>query len=348
MDKKTRNTISYVLLALVVLAIGAKYYWDHRTATQEDKYSMLKGEVFHTFYQIKYDQSADHSALVDSVFRAFSHSLNPFDSTSLIAAINCNQSVIADTMLKHVWRASEEISRASAGSYDVTCSPLINAWGFGFDSSLPITEAVIDSLRQFVGYTGVRLSGDSLIKSDPRTIFDFSSISKGYCADLLGQMLSEQGSANYMVELGGEIAFCGLNPSGKPWRVGINKPIEDAMGMMQDLQLVVSLNRPAGGLATSGNYRNFRILNGRKVAHTINPHTGYPIQTDVLSATIVAPSCMMADGLATACMTMTSDQIPKFIAQFPGVDYLLILSGQDENFRTIMSDGFRDLVVEEP
>ncbi|MDO4691802.1 MAG: FAD:protein FMN transferase [Porphyromonadaceae bacterium] len=348
MTSKLRNIIAYSVLALALLVVGVKYYLDHRSASREDKYSVLKGEVFHTFYQIKYDQQADYSALVDSTFRLFSQSLNPFDSTSLIAAINRNQSFQTDSMLRHVWQASRAISKASEGSYDVTCSPLINAWGFGFDSSLPITDQIIDSLKQFVGYQGVRLSGDSLIKSDPRMIFDFSSISKGYCADLLAQVLKGQGVKNYMVELGGEIAFRGLNPNGKPWRVGINKPIEDAMGMMQDLQLIVELDRPEGGLATSGNYRNFRILNGKKVAHTINPHTGYPIQTDVLSATIIAPSCMMADGLATACMTMSSAQIPEFIAQFPDVDYLLILSGQDENFRTIMSDGFRNLVVEEP
>lgn len=346
MQLANRTKVAYLLLALGVAFLCVRY-WMQRSeqAASARDYTVLRGEVFHTFYQIKYDRAEDFSALVDTTFKTFSHSLNPFDSTSLISAINRNQSTTTDSMLRHVWRAAVDISEASRGRYDVTCSPLINAWGFGFDSLSRVDERMLDSLCKFVGYRSVHLSGDRLVKRDSRTIIDFSSISKGYCSDLVGQALERQGAKNYMVELGGEIAFLGVNPYGEPWTIGINKPIEDATGLNQELELIIALDRPRGGLATSGNYRNYKMVNGRKVAHTIDPLTGYPVQTDVLSATILAPNCMLADGLATACMTMSSDDVPQFLARFEGVEYLLILAGAGDSFTTKMSPGFERLVV---
>lgn len=314
-------------------------------STEQAQYSELSGEIFHTYYRIKYDKADSYQTLVDSTFARFSHSLNPFDSTSLISAINRSESTQTDSMLRHVWLASERISRASGGSYDVTCSPLINAWGFGFNDSDAPHERVLDSLRQFVGYQGIRLDGEQMIKSDPRMTLNFSSISKGYCADLVGEALLRQGAENYMVELGGEIAFRGLNPQGEPWRIGVNKPVEDRTGLYNELQVIIALKRPSGGLATSGNYRNYRTVNGQKVAHTIDPRTARPIQTDVLSATIIAPTSMLADGLATACMTKTAKEVPNFLAQFDGVDYLIIYQDGEE-LKTLMNSGFQALVVE--
>ena len=346
-NKVLRRIYVSVALLLVGAAIilGIRHFMPQQEA--DKTYTELKGEIFHTYFRIKYDLNQDYSSAVDSTFKAFSHSLNPFDSTSLISDINRNKSMQTDSMLRYVWLAAREISEKSGGTYDVTCSPFINAWGFGFDTLNKVTPETLDSLHTFVGYQKVRLQGDQFIKQDARTIFDFSSISKGYCSDLVGQTLHTKGSQNYLVELGGEIAFKGLNPEGQPWRVGINKPIEDTSGVISELEAIVTLDMPKGGLATSGNYRNFKLVNGKKVAHTINPLTGYPVQTDVLSATILAPSCMLADGLATACMTMTSKDVPAFIAKFPGVEYLLILPADGERgFKMQMSDGMRRLISE--
>lgn len=332
-----------VLLVVCCAYWGIKIY--RQSQQHHGQFSHLSGEIFHTYYSIKYDRTANYQAAIDSVFSTFSHSLNPFDSTSLIAYINRHEAGPADSMLLRVWSASRRIAEASGGSYDVTCSPLINAWGFGFSDTDTISAKVLDSLRSFVGYNRVRATRDSLIKEDPRMKIDFSSISKGYCSDLVGEYLHAQGAEHYMVDLGGEMAFRGLNPQGKPWRIGVSKPIDDPTGLMQELELIISLDMPQGGLATSGNYRNYKMIEGKKYAHTINPLTGYPIQTDVLSATIIAPSCMMADGLATACMTKTSQEIPAFLAQFEGVEYMLILGGEGEGYRSVMSPGFSRLVV---
>ena len=331
--------IAVLLLGLLALLPSCQ------SSRQETPYTRLSGEVFHTYFSIQYDLEENYQQEVDSTFHVFSRSLNPFDSTSLITAINRNLSTHTDTMLREVFLQSVEISRHSQGSYDVTCAPLINLWGFGFEKKDSVSQRVIDSIRSFVGYQRVRLEGQEMIKEDPRMKMDFSSISKGYCSDLVGRMLSARGARNYLVELGGEIAYCGVNPSGEPWIIGIDKPIDDPSGQVNDLQLRLQLPREAGGLATSGNYRNYRVVNGVKLAHTIDPHTGYPLQTDVLSATILAPTCMLADGLATACMTRQSSEVPALLAHFPGVEYMLILGDERTGFRTVMSPGFERLVL---
>lgn len=335
---------SLLLTLLSLLAL-----WSCSPKPQEAKsYTELRGEIFHTYYSIKYSAEADYSAEVDSTFSSFSHSLNPFDSTSLISAINRNLSTETDSMLRHVWRHAEWIARESGGSYDVTVAPLASVWGFSFDSARTVTPELLDSIRSYVGYQKVELRGNELLKADARTKIDFSSISKGYCSDLVGQLLYGRGAENYLVEIGGEIAWRGKNPRGEPWRIGINKPIEDDLGLYNEPQLLLSLDMPEGGLATSGNYRNYRIVDGKKVAHTIDPRTGYPLQTDVLSATIIAPSCMLADGLATACMTMRAEHVPAFIERFPSVEYLLIVGSEattDEGYALRMSEGFGRMVI---
>ena len=196
-----------------------------------------------------------------------------------------------------------------------------------------------------MGFDKVHLDGMRMIKEDPRMKMDFSSISKGYCSDLVARMLKRRGVTSYLVELGGEIAFEGTNSRGESWVIGVDKPIADPAGVINDFQVRVQLPRTAGGLATSGNYRNFKVVNGKKIAHTIDPHTGYPIQTDVLSATIIAPTCMLADGLATACMTRTAADVPALIQNFPGVEYMLILGDEKTGFRTVMSPGFERLIL---
>ena len=327
---------STLLATALLLGLGACQQSEKKASSD---YTKLTGEVFTTTFSIQYDVTKDYSEAIDSTFHAFSHSLNPFDSTSLITAINRNASDQMDSMLREVFLQSVAISRYSGGSYDVTCAPLINLWGFGFE------KKKIDSVRSFVGFEKVRLDGMRMIKADPRMKMDFSSISKGYCSDLVARELKRRGAKNYLVELGGEIAFEGTNAQGDNWIIGVDKPLDDRSGVINEFEVRVQLPRTAGGLATSGNYRNYKLINGKKYAHTIDPHTGYPIQTDVLSATIIAPTCMLADGLATACMTRSSADVPQLIKHFPGVEYMLILGDGKTGFRTVMSPGFEKLVL---
>ena len=195
-----------------------------------------------------------------------------------------------------------------------------------------------------MGFDKIHLDGMRMIKEDPRMKMDFSSISK-----LLLRPCGTHAQAPWRDELPRRArrgdCLEGTNSRGESWVIGVDKPIADPAGVINDFQVRVQLPRTAGGLATSGNYRNFKVINGKKIAHTIDPHTGYPIQTDVLSATIIAPTCMLADGLATACMTRTAADIPALIQNFPGVEYMLILGDEKTGFRTMMSPGFERLIL---
>ncbi len=312
---------------------------------QQATYMQVKGEVFHTYYQIKYKGTDDLSPEIDAAFERLSHALNAFDSTSIIAAINTNRTMEVDSVFLRVFNRAQEISALSAGSYDISAAPLINAWGFGFEKAATISPELIDSLRQFVGYQKIRYDGERIVKDDPRLMLNASSIAKGYAADLVAEALEAKGVTDYLVEVGGEIVYNGLNPSGKAWHVGINKPIDDPTGGNQELELIVSLEGK-GALASSGNYRNFYVKDGKKYAHTIDPLTGYPVQTDVLSATVIAPDCMTADALGTTFMVVGSQRVAEIAKQLPGVEYFLILASDSSSTTTLMSSGFAKFLIE--
>ena len=212
----------------------------------------------------------------------------------------------------------------------MTCAPLINLWGFGFSRKDSVTPAHIDSVRQFIGFQKVRLEGDRIVKDDPRLMMNFSSLADGTACDMIAQMLEKKGVRNYLVEFGGEM---------------ITKPTDDAAGMNQELEQIVSFPKPLG-MATSGNYRNFYIKDGRKYAHTIDPREGCPVQRDILSATIVAPDAMTADAYATAFMVLGSEEAKSLCAKVPGLDYFIICSDSiGDGYHPEYSEGFRQYLV---
>jgi thiamine biosynthesis lipoprotein len=212
---------------------------------------------------------------------------------------------------------AREISALTGGAYDITCAPLISLWGFGPDDLGEPTPHVIDSIREFVGYRKAWLDGRRVVKADPRVQLNASSLAKGYAVDLVAELLENQGIVDYMVEIGGEIRAHGVNPKGGNWRVEISKPIDDLTGTTRERMQVVSLHNMS--IATSGNYRNYYIRDGKKVAHTINPLTGYPAETDLLSISILYADCLTADAVATACMVIGADSAQVLVSRFQGM-----------------------------
>ena len=216
-----------------------------------------------------------------------------------------------------------------------------------FDSTSVISQVNQnrDSVRQFIGFQKVRLEGDRIVKDDPRLMMNFSSLADGTVCDMIAQMLEKKGVRNYLVEFGGEMRVKGVNPSGMDWRLGITKPTDDAAGMNQELEQIVSFPKPLG-MATSGNYRNFYIKDGRKYAHTIDPREGCPVQRDILSATIVAPDAMTADAYATAFMVLGSEEAKSLCAKVPGLEYFIICSDSiGDGYHPEYSEGFRRYLV---
>ncbi|KUL16338.1 MAG: Uncharacterized protein XE13_0734 [Proteiniphilum sp. 51_7] len=308
-------------------------------------YHQEQGEIFHTGFHIKYAYSRSLREEIMAELERFDQSLNPFREDAIITKVNRNEPVKLDTFFRNVFDRSQEISRKTDGKFDITISPLINAWGFGFANMDSINPAIIDSLKQFVGYEKITIDTEgNIVKSDPRITLNTSAIAKGYACDVVGDLLERHGIENYMVEIGGEITARGVNDKGECWRIGVEKPIDDNFGMQHELQTILSLCDKA--LATSGNYRNYYIKDGKKYAHTIDPQSGYPSQTDILGATVIADDCMTADAFATAFMTMGIEKSKAVAATVPGLDYLFIYEMADGSFGTVQSEGFEQFITD--
>ena len=289
---------------------------------QEPRYYEVSGRL-HTPYHIKFEHTKSLEKEIDEQLKYFYHLFNAFDSTSVISRVNRNEPVEVDTLFQRVFRKAMEVSALTDGAYDVTCAPLINLWGFGFSRMDSVTPARIDSLRQFIGFQKVRLEGNRVVKDDPRLIMNFSSIADGTVCDMIAQRLEQEGVRNYLVEFGGEMRVRGVNPSGQNWRLGITKPTDDTLGINQALEQIVAFPRPLG-MATSGNYRNFYVKDGKRYAHTIDPRVGTPVQRDILSATIVAPDAMTADAFATAFMVLGAEEAKALHRKVPDIEYFII------------------------
>ena len=311
---------------------------------QESRYYEVSGRL-HTPYHIKFEHTKSLEKEIDEQLKYFYHLFNAFDSTSVISRVNRNEPVEVDTLFQRVFRKAMEVSALTDGAYDVTCAPLINLWGFGFSRMDSVTPARIDSLRQFIGFQKVRLEGNRVVKDDPRLIMNFSSIADGTVCDMIAQRLEQEGVRNYLVEFGGEMRVRGVNPSGQNWRLGITKPTDDTLGINQALEQIVAFPRPLG-MATSGNYRNFYVKDGKRYAHTIDPRVGTPVQRDILSATIVAPDAMTADAFATAFMVLGAEEAKALHRKVPDIEYFIIRADSTGGYHTEYSAGFRPFLVE--
>lgn len=305
---------------------------------KEPLYFELSGQR-HTPYQVKYQYTEALDKDINAQIDAFYHAINPFDSTSIISKVNRNEDMLVDSVFIRIFNKAMEVSAQTDGALDITCAPLINLWGFGFSRMDSVTPAMLDSIRTFVGYRKVRLDGNRVVKDDPRVLLNCSALGDGSVCDMLASMLESKGVENYMIDFGGEVRAKGLNPKGECWRIGISKPSDDPTGMNQELQQIVKLCKPCG-LATSGNYRNFYEKDGKRYAHTIDPVSGYPIQSDILSATIIAPDGMTADAYATAFMVLGSEKARQLKRHIPEIEYFIICADSAGVYRTECSEGF--------
>jgi thiamine biosynthesis lipoprotein len=303
---------------------------------KELTYYETSGEVFKTSFHIKYKYSRVLVTEIEDCFERFNLSLNPFNRESIIYKVNNNIPVEIDDWFITVFNKAMEISEISGGTYDLTSAPLINLWGFGFSRMDSVNQEIIDSLKQFVGYRKMHLEGRKVIKNDSRLQLNVSSIAKGYACDVIAKLLESYEITDYMVEIGGEIHANGTNSKGVCWRIEIPKPLDDRAGRVNERMDVVELcNR---SIATSGNYRNYYILNGKKIAHIINPQTGYPVESNILSASVFASDCMTADAFATAFMTMNLDKAIEVAKQISELDYIFIYTDKTGNLQEVKSD----------
>ena len=292
------------------------------------EFRSAQGLVFGTKYNITYYYNADLKPEIEHTMALVDSALSMFNEESTISAVNRSERIqVTDTMFLKVYRRAMEISDWTDGAFDITVAPAVNAWGFGFKHAENIKESTLDSLRNIIGYKKIHEQNGLITKDNPDIMLDCSAIAKGFGSDMVAQTLRSKGINDYMVEIGGEIVVSGHNPKGNKWNIGISKPVDDSLSINTELQTVIPVTDIA--MATSGNHRNFYVKDGRKYAHTINPHTCMPVSHSLLSVTVLASDCATADALATSMMVMGLDSARALCDRHPEIMAYFIYQGED-------------------
>ncbi|MCR5819785.1 MAG: FAD:protein FMN transferase [Bacteroidaceae bacterium] len=298
-----------------------------------------EGAAFGTFYHIVYQNKESLQPEIQAVLAEVDCSLSMFNQQSIISQINRNEDVVTDSMFRRVFALSQEVSKVTNGAFDITVAPLVNAWGFGFKHGTLPDSIAIDSIRKFIGWQHISLDAEGrLHKEDPRMVLDCSAVAKGFGVDVVADMLRSHGVSNFMVEIGGEIVVNGQNPQGEKWKVGVNSPEDDSLSTSRKLQTILPLTDCA--MATSGNYRNYYEAGGRRLSHTIDPHSGYPVQHSLLSATVFAPTCAEADAFATSFMVLGLDSAKQILSSRPSLRAYLIYADEKGDYQVFASPDF--------
>lgn len=311
----------------------------------DGEYYSIQGFTQGTTYHITYQHltESDLTESIDSLLRVFDSSLSSYDSTSIITGINQNlPGVKTDSLFRTVFRESARVYQLSGGVFDITLAPVINAWGFGSGQQLVPDSVMVDSLLQYVGMDKVLLRGESVIKSHPAVQLNVNAIAQGYSVDVVAAFLEQLGCKNYMVEIGGEIRTYGTNRKGNFWRIGVDRPEFGNMIPGEQLQVIISMHKRS--LATSGNYRKYYEKDGVKITHSIDPSTGYPKESNLLSVTVLTDECMTADAYATTCMVMGLEKAKTFIEEKRGVDAYFIFGDEFGNYKVWFTDGMKKYI----
>lgn len=312
---------------------------------KEPQHILLQGDAFGTTYNIQLysEKNIDFKKGLDSVINAVNHSVSTYIPESDISKVNNGDStVVVDSIFREVFEISDEVNKKTNGYFDPTIGVLRNAYGFGDVKPLKIIDSTtLDSLMKYVGFHKVKLNSDGTISKEyPQIYFDFNAVAKGFGIDCIGRYLESMGVKNYLIELGGEILTKGENiEENQEWVVGIeavDSALED-----RSFEAIVQLKNV--GMASSGNYRKFRIdsATGKKYVHTLNPLSGSAEQSDVTSSTVIAPTCGVADAYATSFMAIGLEKSKELLKSLPDVDAYLTFNDSLNTHQVFMTDGFK-------
>jgi thiamine biosynthesis lipoprotein len=322
----------YFLLLLITVLVSCN-------SKKEIHVVQLEGFVFGTTYHITFlnDSSNTFQKSIDSVFHLMNKSLSTYISTSDISKINAGDTtVVIDAYLEEVLQKSKRIYAATDGYFDPTIGNLVNAYGFGAkELTKEIDSAAVLKMMQWVGFDKITVKNKKVFKKNPHIYFDFNSIAKGFGVDVVGRFLETKNITNYLVEIGGEIRARGKNRKEQFWAVAIEKPNTDGT---QSFQTTIRLENES--MATSGNYRKFRITKeGKKYVHTVNPKTGFALESNLLSASVISTSdCADVDAYATAFMAMGLEKTQRFLERNPEIHVVLLFldaAGVIQEFKNI-------------
>lgn len=306
MDEKQKKRLLWQLPFLTLLVVGTILIVRQQ---QSIPYQHDKGFVFGTVYSVTYQCEKNLKQEIEAELQKVDGEFSMFNDTSTVARINRGEKVEESAMYREVYELAQTVNRETDGAFDITVAPLVNAWGFGFKNEQMPTRQQVDSLLKI------------------RNQYDFSAIAKGYGSDVVARLLRSHGVQNFMVEIGGEVVTQGISEKRLPWKIGVTKPTDDSLSVSGELQTVLNVTDIA--MATSGNYRNFYYRDGKKYAHTIDPKTGYPVQHSLLSATVLAKNCAVADAYATSFMVMGMERAKTVLERHPELMVYFIYAEPD-------------------
>lgn len=340
MTNNQKKRLIWQLPFLVLLIVGTVLIIRQQQSTP---YQKNAGLIFGTTYSVTYQCDEDLQKEIEAELKKVDAEFSMFNSQSVVARLNNGEKPELSNDFIDVFKLARQVSEDTNGAFDITVAPLVNAWGFGFKHEQMPTKEQVDSLRQLIGYQYVTLKDKTIEMQKPGMMLDFSAIAKGYGVDVVARLLERHDIKNYMVEIGGEITTRGINPERVPWRIGVNKPNEDALDESHELQTI--LNVTDKSMATSGNYRNFYVKEGKKYAHTIDPKTGYPVQHTLLSATVLTDRCAKADAYATSFMVLGMDGAKQILERHKELMAYLIYTDSKGNLAVWYSPSIEDKIV---
>ncbi len=323
-----RKILSFILITLLIVS-----------CKQETKNTKVSGQVFGTSYSVQYysKNNLNFETQFDSLFYVINKSLSTYQVNSDISKLNRNEAVKVDKHFKKVFNISKEIYKETQGAFDPTIGVLVNAWGFGPEGKVKDIDSLkIDSLMVSVGFDKVELPKEKF-KLSKNTFLDFNAIAKGYGVDVIAVFLETNSINNYLVEIGGEIRAKGKNIEKQSnWKVGVENPNFDGE---QSILKVISLQDEA--MATSGTYRKFKVdKNGNRYAHIIDTKTGYPSKTNILSISVIAKNCIIADAYATAFQVMGIENVKAFLKDHSELKVFFIFENAKQEIVTLSLNGF--------
>lgn len=306
------------------------------------KYEVISGYAQGGVYSVKLNMEGSAKDIksiahdIDSLLTLIDNTLSGYNKSSMLSRLNAGEDITPNGMFKDIYSKSYKVWEETGGAVDVAAGPLFDAWGFGFTSDSLPSPKLIAAIKDSCGMG--RLSPDIDESLNRKPVLNFNAIAQGYSCDVIARYLYSIGIKDMLVDIG-EIFCDGLNPKGRPWSIGVDRPVDGNNTPGADLDGIWQSDGKAHGVVTSGNYRKYYIKDGKKYAHTIDPRTGYPVSHNLLSATIIAPDATSADAYATYCMVIGLEQSRKFILGRENMEGYLIY---DENgqMKTWASPGF--------
>ncbi|MEY4992139.1 MAG: hypothetical protein RI948_1017 [Bacteroidota bacterium] len=312
--------------------------------TNAQKFLQISGTTQGTTFHISYQdpKERDFSKKVNQLLADFDASVSTYNPQSIITKVNQNQSdVKLDPYFIACFEQAKEIWQITHGAFDPTVYPLVNTWGFGPERKSDLEQQKLDSILAFVGFDKIEIANGRIIKKDPRVQLDFNAFAQGYSVDVLANFFLKKGVQNFIVEIGGEVYAHGKAQNGK-WRVGIEQPVENKT-TKNELQIIVEMENMA--VATSGNYRRFKEVDGKKIVHHIDPHTGKPTANNLLSASVFSAHAIQSDALATGFLVLGLEKSKEFLKLHPEIQVFFIYTDDQGKYQVFITDQLMDWIA---